>query len=282
MFKLFTIILFIFFNIPYSKEDIIIRPIRIFDNNNKNAQQDSEPAVVSKRTYQVQGPGGPITVTQIHISKSKNLGGDLNRPTPISMLSDIDSFFNDFFEQMIIGARMAQIIDDMNRKQNEAINNNKIGENKENNKNEEKKENKENNEKNENMNFELDEEDGDNKKEGKANDNVEKNSNKKENNNKNDPIKKINKKIKKLTRKITKKEIIFSRICKYIFYSIILFTVYIIGKKFLAFLEILDPDNGNLFGGKIKEIEKPKEEEGISLKEKTKTQELKNKENKQK
>ena len=97
MFKLFTIILFIFFNIPYSKEDIIIRPIRIFDNNNKNAQQDSEPAVVSKRTYQVQGPGGPITVTQIHISKSKNLGGDLNRPTPISMLSDIDSFFNSEF-----------------------------------------------------------------------------------------------------------------------------------------------------------------------------------------
>ena len=298
MLKFFSFLFFIFFNIPKSKEDIVIRPINIFNPfslfEDSNGQQGSEPTIVSKKTYTVNGPGGPIRVTQVHISKGKNLGGDSNRPTPISMLSDLDSFFNDFFEQMILGTRVVQAVDEMNRKQNQMINEN--SENKENNKNKEKSENKENNnEKKENngkynnMNFELDDENdekkSDDKKEYKKNDNkngnVEINRDKMKNNNKNDSIKRINKKIKGLTRKITKKEIIFSRICKYIFYSIILFTVYLIGKKFLAFLEVLDPDNGNLFGGKIKRTEKPTEEERITLKEKTKIQDFKNTDNKQ-
>ena len=294
MFKFYSILFFIFFNIPQSKEDVIIRPVRIFnpfspfENNNNN--QESEPAVISKQSYTVNGPSGPIKVTHVHISRGKNLGGNSNRATPISMLSDLDSFFNDFFEQMIFGAKLAQAIDNMHRKQNQLINN-ENNKNIENNKNDEKKENIEKNDK---MNFELDDENDKNKsvdknvdtKEDKKNDsgveNTEKKNNNVKNNDKKDSMKKLNKKIKKLTRKISKKEVIFSRICKYIFYSIILFTVYILGKKFLAFLEVLDPDNGELFGGKIKGNEKPKEDEVINLKEKTKNQEIKNKENKQK
>ena len=49
----------------------------------------------------------------------------------------------------------------------------------------------------------------------------------------------VNKKKKKLSRR----QLIFSRICKYIFYSIILFTVYIMAKKLLEFLEIIDPED---------------------------------------
>ena len=49
----------------------------------------------------------------------------------------------------------------------------------------------------------------------------------------------MNKKKKRLSRR----QLIFSRVCKYVFYSIILFTVYIIVKKLLQFLEVIDPDD---------------------------------------
>ena len=48
---------------------------------------------------------------------------------------------------------------------------------------------------------------------------------------------------KKKGKKLSKKEIIFSRVCKYIFYSIILFTIYILVKKLLEILEIIDPES---------------------------------------
>ena len=43
-------------------------------------------------------------------------------------------------------------------------------------------------------------------------------------------------------KKLSRKEIIFSRICKYIFYSIILFTLYVLIRKLLELLEIIDPE----------------------------------------
>ena len=49
--------------------------------------------------------------------------------------------------------------------------------------------------------------------------------------------------IKKKKKKLSRRELIFSRVCKYIFYSIILFTIYILVKKLLEILEIIDPDN---------------------------------------
>ena len=42
---------------------------------------------------------------------------------------------------------------------------------------------------------------------------------------------------------MSRRELIFSRVCKYIFYSIIIFTIYILIKKLLEILEIIDPDN---------------------------------------
>ena len=53
----------------------------------------------------------------------------------------------------------------------------------------------------------------------------------------------IKNKIKKNKKRLNRRELIFSRVCKYIFYSIILFTIYILTKKLLVLLEIIDPDN---------------------------------------
>ena len=50
-------------------------------------------------------------------------------------------------------------------------------------------------------------------------------------------------KMKKNIKKLSRRELIFSRVCKYIFYSIILFTIYILVKKLLEVLEIIEPDN---------------------------------------
>ena len=43
-------------------------------------------------------------------------------------------------------------------------------------------------------------------------------------------------------KKLSRKEVIFSRVCKYIFYSIILFTIYGLVRKLLELLEIIDPE----------------------------------------
>ena len=46
----------------------------------------------------------------------------------------------------------------------------------------------------------------------------------------------------KAKKKLSRKEVIFSRVCKYIFYSIILFTIYGLVRKLLELLEIIDPE----------------------------------------
>ena len=47
----------------------------------------------------------------------------------------------------------------------------------------------------------------------------------------------------KKKKKLSKKQLFFSRLCKYIFYSIILFTVYLLVKKLLEVLEIIEPED---------------------------------------
>jgi hypothetical protein len=69
----------------------------------------------------------------------------------------------------------------------------------------------------------------------------------------------INKNKKK--KKLSKRQLIFSRICKYVFYSIILFTVYLMVKKLLEFLEIIDPE-----GIVEVKINNEPDEESINLK----------------
>jgi len=66
-------------------------------------------------------------------------------------------------------------------------------------------------------------------------------------------------KIKKVKRnKLTRKQLIFSRVCKYIFYSMILFAFYFLIKKILEFLEIIDPEGASEY--------KVLEEEAVHLK----------------
>ena len=65
-----------------------------------------------------------------------------------------------------------------------------------------------------------------------------------------------NKKVK--GNKLTRKQLIFSRICKYIFYTMILFVFYFIIKKILEFLEIIDPEGASEY--------KILEEEAVHLK----------------
>jgi hypothetical protein len=75
----------------------------------------------------------------------------------------------------------------------------------------------------------------------KINKNEPKDSNIKKDEKPNENIK--SKKVKR--NKLTRKQLIFSRICKYIFYTMILFAFYFIIKKILEFLEIIDPEGAS-------------------------------------
>ena len=136
---------------------------------------------------------------------------------------------------------------------------------------EEKKEN--DNKNDENLDFSLDKEDDDinntysniqnnsnqvpqNNKENLLNNTIQNKNNKKENNNINYKVKNEKEEFRrKKKEKFLRKQKIFSKICKYILYSIILFTFYVILKKIFEFLDF---------------IEKPKEEEEKENKEELK------------
>jgi len=242
--------------INFSSSQIIINPLE-FGN--------SGPTIITRQTFTVRGNDGtPVTITKINVHSGRNINGGNGRLTPFDLMRLADSRMNEFFEAII--SRQIQLF---NALEQEEENNEK-----ENNKdNKEKENNQENNNKNENTNntiddkeFELDENNDKNKNENNNNDikndvkNEKKEEGEKDNNNKNnknkntrrigkltineDNIKKANKNNnKKKMKKLTKKEIIFSRVCKYIFYSIILFTFYILIKKLLEILEIIDPEN---------------------------------------
>ena len=66
----------------------------------------------------------------------------------------------------------------------------------------------------------------------------------------------------KKKKKLSKGELIFSRVCKYIFYSIILFTFYVLIKKLLEFLEIIDPDDASEYKIPDEETTNLKKSEG--------------------
>jgi hypothetical protein len=253
---------FIFFLIliliNYSSSQIIINPLN-FGN--------SGPTIITRQTFTVRANDGtPVTITKINVHSGRNINGGNGRLTPFDLMRLADSRMNEFFEAII--SRQIQIFNEMEQEE----------ENSEKENNKETENNNENNNKNDQTNntvddkeFELDENDDKNKNDDNNNDikndkkNDEKNENKEEgekdsndkknNKNKNtkkigkltineDNIKKANKNNKKKKgKKLTKKEIIFSRVCKYIFYSIILFTFYILIKKLLEILEIIDPEN---------------------------------------
>ena len=242
--------------IQYSSSQIIITPL---------GGDMGTPTIISRQTITVQSNDGtPVTITKINIRPGRNINGGSNRLTPFDLMRLADSRMNEFFEAII--SRQIQLFRAMEREEENREKENKEKEKEiENNKEDINKDN--NQSENENKNntiddkeFELDEND-ENQKDNKDNINEE-NKESKENvnntiSNKNKNKRKIGKLYvneevfkkgnktnieKKNRKKLTRKEIIFSRVCKYIFYSIILFTFYILIKKLLEILDIIDPE----------------------------------------
>lgn len=250
------LILLIISLIQYSSSQIFITPL---------GGDMGTPTIISRQTITVQSNDGtPVTITKINIRPGRNINGGSNRLTPFDLMRLADSRMNEFFEAII--SRQIQLFRAMEREEENREKENKEKEKEiENNKEDINKDN--NQSENENKNntiddkeFELDEND-ENKKDNKDNINEE-NKESKENvnntiSNKNKNKRKIGKLYvneevfkkgnktnieKKNRKKLTRKEIIFSRVCKYIFYSIILFTFYILIKKLLEILDIIDPE----------------------------------------
>ena len=250
----YFLFLLIISSIQYSSSQIFITPL---------GGDMGTPTIISRQTITVQSNDGtPVTITKINIRPGRNINGGSNRLTPFDLMRLADSRMNEFFEAII--SRQIQLFRAMEREEEnrekenkeKEIENNKEDINKDNNQNENENKNNTIDDKE----FELDEND-ENQKDNKDNINEE-NKESKENvnntiSNKNKNKRKIGKLYvneevfkkgnktnieKKNRKKLTRKEIIFSRVCKYIFYSIILFTFYILIKKLLEILDIIDPE----------------------------------------
>ena len=273
--KLFLSCIFlILFN--YSLQQILI-PFNPFHSRSN----DDGPTVVSKETFTVtSNDGTPITVTRIGIRRGKNINNG-QRQTPLDLMRLMDDRISSIFEEIIrerIGLNLIMQRPEEAKKENKDENNNnkeekenkdekddkefELDENKDDDKNKNKKGNKtqENidNSKNKQGNTtEANKEEGkvqENKTSQDNNNKADKNVN---NNNKETETKKTNKKKgfgklkinpealkpkRRAKKKLSRKEVIFSRVCKYIFYSIILFTIYGLVRKLLELLEIIDPE----------------------------------------
>ena len=219
------------------------------------------PTIISRQTFTVRSNDGtPVTITKINIHSGRNINSREDKLTPFDLMRIMDSRMNDFFEAII--ARQIGIFNAIEQAEAEAKEKEKEKEIENNNN---QKNGNENNNNIDDKEFELEEEKEGNKNvintssSNNTNDNeIKEEENNKKEGNKNKKMKKIgkitvnednikkfnqNQNNKKRGKKLTKKEIIFSRVCKYIFYSIILFTFYILIKKLLEILEIIDPEN---------------------------------------
>ena len=247
--NLFYILLIFSLLIKLSLQQFIF-PINInFDDDDDEEEEketkeitydDGVKPVYEKKVYKYYDNGTPVTVTEISY-KSGNLVGNNNNNkgrgllTPFDIMRNFDrrlnSIFDDFFRESI-GIR--HILSEMDKDEeefekriakdffgddNNDNNNNKLANNKEDIDNDETKEEGDDNK--------LKPKEKNVKRFGKLNIDEEKMKNV------------MNKKRKKLS----KKQLIFSRVCKYIFYSIVLFTIYFLVKKLLQFLDIIDPDD---------------------------------------
>ena len=210
-------------------------------NNNIKTYDDGIKPIYETKVYKYYDNGTPVTITHISyksgnlLGKNKNTGRSLLTPFDIMRSFDrrLNSIFDDFFRESI-GIR--HILSEMDKDEEEFEkriardffgdnDNNKNKNNKLINKNKEDVDNNDKKEKDDDN--KLVQKEKETKRIGKLNLDEEKMKNA------------MNKKRKKLSRK----QLIFSRVCKYIFYSIVLFTVYILVKKLLEFLDIIDPDD---------------------------------------
>ena len=251
------IFIFILYNVlKITFQQPIIFPIDINelddeekDNDDKIIKnEDNEKPIIE--TEELKGKDGSnITITRIHYHKSKNLNGNSEGFTPFEIMRIFDDRVNSIFEDMIrqsMGIKM--LLNGLSIFDGE--------QNEENNENEgnilKNKTNDENNIFEEFFNLDDDEEEEEKIKNSNNSIINEKRLLKKENKEENENniqgkkkgnMDNIKNRIKKDKKKLSRKELIFSRVCKYIFYSIILFTIYILVKKLLEYLEIIDPDN---------------------------------------
>ena len=227
-------ILFLFFLITlikYSSSQILI-----------HSNDMESPTIITRQTFTVRSNDGtPVTITKINIHSGRNINSGNDKLTPFDLMRIMDSRVNDFFEEIIRSRiNFFNALEQEEEKEKEKEHN--IENNKQQNVNNNTIDDKE---------FELDEEkeENNNKDVNKENNNQKGNKNKKKKKIgkltvNEDSIKNSgNNNNKKKGKKLSKKEIIFSRVCKYIFYSIIIFTFYILIKKLLEILEIIDPES---------------------------------------
>jgi len=234
----FLIIIFIIFQFSSCE---IVEP-------NKKQRKKSDPAILTRETYTVKSKDGTRTkVTKLGFH-TKNLNGKKKRQTPVSLIKIMDNKVNSVFEE-IIGQRLGfRFIGDKI-----------VNEKKEEEKNENNNKNITNDNHHDNNTSYLNEKKDDIKEKEKVRKIFQGN-----NTNEIIPPKIIKDKkggIKKKKggflkfkydsirlqkrrskKKLSRKEIIFSRVCKYIFYSIILFTIYALVRKLLELLEIIEPE----------------------------------------
>ena len=227
------------------------------NNNNDNEPEGEQPIVETK---EITGNNGQhIKITRIHYHKTKNLNGNSEAITPFQIIRIFDSRVNSIFEDVVrqaLGFRsffnMVENSDDDDNSDDDT----EDARQKKINKRRNKKYNKKDGiddifdeiekqfdlvEENENKtnNGEENKENNDNKNNVVNKEKESKDENKSNEKSKVNPdIAKSSKKAKKLSRK----QLIFSRVFKYIFYMIILYGFYWLIKKLLEFLEIIDPD----------------------------------------
>ena len=254
--SLLFILLIYLLLINISLQQIII-PIGLPADDNTKRKEDEEDKPIVETKEIKDDKGNHIKITRITYNRTKNLNGFQDGVTPFQIMrifdERINSIFDDFIRQSI-GIKL--LLNGLN----------KIDEEDEN----EFEYEYEGNE----SRKDTGKDDFDNEKEFDLDDDEENEKNKVDNANNtirggNNSTAKRERKIKKHSKigknytkigklkvnldnikgkikkkkKLSRRELIFSRVCKYIFYSIVLFTIYILVKKLLEILEIIDPDN---------------------------------------
>ena len=213
----------------------------------KKPRKKSDPAILTRETYTVKSKDGtPTKVTKIGFH-TKNLNGKKKRQTPVSLIKIMDNKVNSVIEEIIgqgfrfIGNKIVN--ESMEEEKNENMNKTITNDNHHNN----------------NKTSYLNEKKDDIKEKEKVR-NIFQGNNTNEIippkiiKDKKGRIKKkkggflkfkydsLKLQKKRTKKKLSRKEVFFSRVCKYIFYSIILFTVYVLVKKLLELLEIIEPE----------------------------------------
>ena len=270
--KNYILFIFLILNIfQFSIEQKKNKLIEKVKEKEENKETDVETPLIETRIYKDK-EGNHIRYTRIQYGKSKNLGGnsDFDNFTPFQIMKVLDNRVNNIFEDIIrqsMGIKLLlngfsindDILDPFKDDDDDDDD-----EDDEDDEDEEKENGYKKNSKDENKISINDVEDKDDIKEkvdeAKSKERVENNKNNKNimniDSKKEDKIEKkvlekdgknklnnngVRSKIKK--KRLNKRELIFSRVCKYIFYTIVLFTSYILIKKLLEFLGIIDSAN---------------------------------------